>query len=82
MDLVLGWKDFNGTPHFGSLPRGERRIERISPHPYPLPQGEREEGRWKDFNSTPHPEPLPRGGEGTCKGREGIKGKILKTPSP
>ncbi len=38
MDLVLGWKEFNGTPHFGSLPQGERGIERISPHPDPLQQ--------------------------------------------
>jgi hypothetical protein len=30
----------------------------------------------------PHPDLFPRGGEGTCKGREGMKGKILKTPSP
>jgi hypothetical protein len=37
--LVLGWKDFNGTPQFCSLPQVERKIERISPHPYPLPQG-------------------------------------------
>jgi len=39
MDLVLGWKGFNGTPQFGSLPQGEikeypltltlsRRVER------------------------------------------------------
>jgi len=26
-------KEFNGTPHFGSLPQGERRDERVSPHP-------------------------------------------------
>jgi len=24
-----GRKDFNSTPHFGSLPQGERRIERM-----------------------------------------------------
>jgi hypothetical protein len=38
-------KEFNGTPHFYSLLQGERRIERIPPHPDPLPQGERREGR-------------------------------------
>jgi hypothetical protein len=38
-------KEFNGTPHFGSLPRGERRIERMLPHPDPLPRsGEGREG--------------------------------------
>jgi hypothetical protein len=29
VDLVLGWKEFNGIPHFYSLPDGERRIKRI-----------------------------------------------------
>jgi hypothetical protein len=43
--LVLGWKEINDTPHFYSLPQGERRIERISPSPYPLPRGG--EGRRK-----------------------------------
>jgi hypothetical protein len=33
-----GRKEFNGTPHFGSLPGGERRIRRMPPHPDPLPQ--------------------------------------------
>jgi len=27
--LVLGWKEFNGTPHFYSLPQGERRRKEI-----------------------------------------------------
>jgi hypothetical protein len=42
-------KEFNGTPHFGSLPQGERRDEikdfRENPSPYPLPQSG--EGRRK-----------------------------------
>jgi len=37
--LVLGWKEFNGTSHFYSLPQGERRVERISPSPLPSPAG-------------------------------------------
>jgi hypothetical protein len=48
--LVLGWKEFNSTPWFYSLPQGERRIERISPSPLPSPargegRGEREDGK-------------------------------------
>jgi hypothetical protein len=35
-------KDFNGTPHFGSLQQGKRRIGRKNfkrpPHPCPLTQ--------------------------------------------
>jgi hypothetical protein len=42
-------KEFNGTPHFYSLPQGERRERRKdfkkTPHPYPLQRGG--EGRRK-----------------------------------
>jgi hypothetical protein len=42
-------KEFNGTPHFYSLPQGERKDERKTfsknPHPCPLPQsGEGKKG--------------------------------------
>jgi hypothetical protein len=47
-------KRFNGTPHFYSLPQGERRDGRKNfkktPHPYTLPQrgeGRREMKRFK-----------------------------------
>jgi len=44
--LVLGWKEINGIPRFCFLPQGERRIERISPHPDSLSRGvERREGK-------------------------------------
>jgi hypothetical protein len=42
MDLVLGWKDFNGTPHFYSLPQRE-----IKEYPLTLPSPARGEGRRK-----------------------------------
>jgi hypothetical protein len=39
---LMKGKEFNGTPHFGSLPQGERRERRKdfkkTPHPDPLPQ--------------------------------------------
>jgi len=65
VDLVLGWKEFNGTPHFVSLPQGERRIERISPHPDPLQQNGEERRKMKRFKQCPsHPDLFLRGGEG------------------
>jgi hypothetical protein len=63
--LVLGWKEFNCTPHFCSLPQEERGIRRMPPHPYPLPRGE--EGRKEDekiLTMCPHPDLFPQGGEG------------------
>jgi hypothetical protein len=52
--LVLGWKEINDTPHFYSLPQGERRIERISPSPYPSPaRVERRRRKMKRFKQYP-----------------------------
>jgi hypothetical protein len=57
--LVLGWKEFNDTPHFYSLPQGERRIERISPSPLPSPAGWRGKKEDEKILTSPHPYPLP-----------------------
>jgi hypothetical protein len=66
--LVLGWKEINGISWFGSLPQGERRIERISPSPLPSPAGWRgEKEDEKILTMCPHPDPLPRWGEGRKK---------------
>jgi hypothetical protein len=44
---------FNGTPHFYSLPQGERRDERKKfkrpPYPDPLPRGGEERRKMKRF---------------------------------
>jgi hypothetical protein len=71
--LVLGWKEFNGTPHFCFLPQGERRIRRMLPHPDPLPQGG-ERRKMKRTLTLTFSRMVIRG---DFKGREGMKGKIV-----
>jgi hypothetical protein len=55
---------FKDTPHFGSLPQGERRDERVSPSPLPSPAGGEGRREMKRFKQCPSPYLLPRGGEG------------------
>jgi hypothetical protein len=67
-------KRFNGTPHFYSLPQGERREKENlteSPSPYPLPRGGegRKRRKMKRFKQSPSPYPLLQSGEGRRKKR-------------
>jgi hypothetical protein len=52
-------KEFKDTPHFGSLPQGERRDGRkkfkSTPHPCPLPRGGEGRRKMKRFLTSPHP---------------------------
>jgi hypothetical protein len=68
-------KEFNGTPHFYSLPQGERRIKRVPPHPT-LSRGV-ERKKMKRFKQYPYPDPLPRSGEGIRKMK-----RFKQYPSP
>jgi hypothetical protein len=50
-------KGFNGTPHFNSLPQGERRVREVFFKSF-LPIDGEDRGEGEKINSIPHPDPV------------------------